>query len=188
MDPASYVRDAAGNAVIDPIRDAQYTRELADAICDSYVKNTVVMSTHVVAAACFQRLRKSASRSDLFTVLRQRDTLTIPRDELAADVRQLKDQLIEMEKNGQVVCEEFVRVASGGDLIERALRAFNGYHTTPVLVSRREGIAVQDPELLFYYQNRMIPYGLGWAGVAEGGRPTAVNAAAPSLAGAGGSR
>ncbi len=185
VDPVKYILDASGAATIDPARDAQYTRELGEEIVHAYARNTVVMSTHLVAAACFARLRKASPRPDLFTVLRQRDTLTIPRDELAADVRQLKETLLEKEQRGELRCGEFVRAASGGDLIERALRAFNGYHSTPVLVSRREGIAVQSPELLLYYQNRLIPYGLGWDATSSGGaRPTAANAAAPSLGGA----
>ncbi|NUP14305.1 MAG: hypothetical protein HOW73_50380 [Polyangiaceae bacterium] len=187
VDPSRYVRDASGNAVVDPARDAQYTRELGEEITKAYVRETVILSTHVVAAACFARLRKAAPRPDLFTVLRQRDTLTIPRDELAADVRNLKDQLVEKEKRGEVVCSEFVRAASGGDLIEHALRAFNGYHETPVLVPRREGIAVFDPELLFYYQNRLVPYGFAWDAIGYGPtavKPSAPNAAAPSLGGA----
>lgn len=184
VDPSSYVRDASGNAVIDPVRDAQYTREVGEEICRAYVRDTVIMSTHVVAAACLARVRRAAPRPDLFTVLRQRDGLVIPRDELAADVRHLKDQLIEMEKRGEVRCGEFLRSASGGDLIERALRAYSGYHSTPVLVSRQGGISVQDPELLFYYQNRLASHGLAWDALgAGGGRPTAANAAAPSLGG-----
>lgn len=185
VDPARYVRDAQGVAVVDEARDGQYTRELGEEILKSYVKETVVMSTHVVAAAAFARLRKAAPRPDLFTVLRQRDTLTIPRDELAADVRHMKDQLVEKEARGELALGEFVRAASGGDLIERALRAFNGYHSTPGLISRREGIAVQDPELLFYYQNRLVPHGLGWDPGGAGVRPSAPHAAAPSLGGVG---
>lgn len=186
VDPSHYVRDASGAAVVDDARDGQYTRELGEEIVKAYARETVIMSTHVVAAACFDRLRKAAPRSDLFTVLRQRDTLTIPRDELAADVRHLKEQLLEKEKRGEVVCGEFVRAASGGDMIERALRALNGYHSQPVLVSRREGVAIQAPELLFYYQNRLVPYGLGWDVAGSGGgvaKPSAPNAAAPSLGG-----
>lgn len=185
IDPSSYIRDTEGRAVVDPARDAQYTRELGEEICASYVRNTVVMSTHVVAAACFARLRKASPRPDLFTVLRQRDNVVIPRDELAADVRHIKEQLMELHQRGEVVCGEFLRAASGGDLIERALRAFGGFHSVPVLESRRDGIAILDPELLLYYQNRLIPYGLAWdAIVSSGGRPTAANAAAPSLGGA----
>jgi glycerol-3-phosphate O-acyltransferase len=184
VDMASYVKSPDGQVVLDAARDAQYTRELGDVICKSYVKETVVMATHVVAAAAFARLRQASPRPDLFTVLRQKDGLVIPRDELAADVRNLKEQLVEKEKRGEVVCAEQVRTASGGDLIEHALRAFGGYHTTPVLESRREGIAIQDPTLLFYYQNRLASHGLAWDVLGVGGaRPTALTAAAPSLGG-----
>ncbi len=186
VDPSSYVRDQSGQAVIDPVRDAQYTREVGEEICKAYIKDTVVLSTHIVAAACFARLRKSSSRPDLFSVLRQRDSLLIPRDELAADVRQLKDELLAMEQRGEVVCGEFVRSASGGDLLERALRAYSGYHSTPVLVPERDGIRICDAELLFYYQNRLASHGLAWdvLGGPIAGKPTAANAAAPSLGGA----
>ncbi|NUO50023.1 MAG: hypothetical protein HOV80_14300, partial [Polyangiaceae bacterium] len=107
----------------------------------------------------------------------------------AADVRHIKEQLVEMESRGEVRLSDFVRAASGGDLVERALRAFAGYHTTPVLVSRREGIAMQDPSLLFYYQNRLASHGVAWdvLGGSSGGagRPLPpVNAPAPSVAGA----
>ncbi len=162
VDPASYVKNQDGQVVLDASRDAQYTRELGEVICRAYEKNTVILSTHVVAAAAFARLRQASPRQDLFTVLRQRDGLIVPRDELAADVRQIKDALIEQEKRGEVRLGEFVRGASGGDLLERALRAFAGYHATPVLVPRREGIAIGDTKLLFYYQNRLCSHGLGW--------------------------
>jgi glycerol-3-phosphate O-acyltransferase len=189
VDPASYVRDADGKVVLDPARDAQYTRELGEEIVKAYVRETVIMPTHVVAAACFARLRKSSPRPDLFSVLRQRDAVVVPRDELAADVRHIKEQLVEMESRGEVRLNDFVRAASGGDLVERALRAFAGYHTTPVLISRREGIAMQDPSLLFYYQNRLASHGVAWdvLGGSPGGagRPLPpVNAPAPSVAGA----
>jgi glycerol-3-phosphate O-acyltransferase len=184
VDMSSYVKNAAGDVVLDAARDAEYTREVGEVICKAYVKETVIMPTHVVAAAAFARLRQISPRPDLFTVMRQRDSLLIPRDELAADVRNLKDQLVEKEKRGEVVCGDFLRTASGGDLVERALRAFAGYHTTPVLESRREGISVQDPTLLFYYQNRLASHGLAWDVLGGGqSRPTALGAAAPSLGG-----
>ncbi len=162
VDPASYVKDQDGKVVLDATRDAQYTRELAEIICQSYEQNTVIMSTHVVAAAAFARLRQASPRQDLFTVLRQRDGLIVPRDELAADVRQIKDVLIEQEKRGEVRLGDFVRGASGGDLLERALRAFAGYHSTPVLIPKREGIAIGDTKLLFYYQNRLASHAVAW--------------------------
>lgn len=175
VDPAGYMRDQSGEVVIDQARDAQYARELGEEICRAYAKDTVVLSTHVVAAACFARLRKASPAGDLFTVLRQRDTLTVPRDDLAGDVVRLRDELRAMELRGRVVLGDYLRQASGGDIIERAMRAFQGFHGAPVLQSRPDGLALCDTNLLFYYQNRLAAHGVAWdvigpQGRAEGGR------------------
>jgi glycerol-3-phosphate O-acyltransferase len=171
VDPSTYVRDMREQVVIDHARDAQYARELGEEICRSYAKDTVIMATHVVAAACFERLRKASPVSDLFTVLRQRDIVTVSRDDLARDVVALRDKLRAMEMDGQIVLGDIVRVASGGDIIERALRAFSGFHATTVLASRPEGIALCDTNLLFYYQNRLAAHGVAWDAIAPPGAP-----------------
>ena len=132
------------------------------------------MSTHLVASVCFDRLRKVSPAPDLFTVLRQRDVLTVPRDELAADVCAMRDKMKEMEGQGLVRVSEFLRNASGGDIVERAARAFAGYHTTRAIESRSNGIAICDPNLLFYYQNRLAAHGLGWDTLAPPGSLPAV--------------
>lgn len=169
VDPASYVRDTQGNVTMDAVRDAQYTRELSDEICKAYLTNTVVMSTHVVAAACFERLKHATHVADLFMVLRQRDVVVVPRDDLAADVVRLRDRLVELEKRGKIMLTDFMRRASGGDIVERALSAFAGYHAHPVLTPRSDGIAIVDPNLLFYYQNRLAAHGMAWDVIAPPG-------------------
>ena len=171
IDPASYMKDLRGHVVVDHARDAQYARELGEEICRSYLKDTVIMATHIVAAVCFERLRRAAPAGDLFTVLRQRDTVVVPRDDLALDVVELRNRLRAMESEGQIRLGDIVRVASGGDIVERALRAFSGFHATTVLSSRPEGIALCDPNLLFYYQNRLAAHGVAWDVIAPPGAP-----------------
>jgi glycerol-3-phosphate O-acyltransferase len=181
VDPASYVKDASGKVTVDGLRDVQYTRELGEEICRAYARDTVIMPTHMVASACFARLRKASPAADLFTVLRQRDTVTVPRDDLAADVARLRDQLVAMADAGEASASEQLRRASGGDLVEIALRAFAGYHASPVLSSTPEGLTLCDTNLLFYYQNRLAHLGLAWDVIAPPGslpaRPPAEKAA-----------
>ena len=179
VDPGSYVRDARGEVVVDASRDAQYTRELGEEICRSFARDTVIMATHLTAAACFQRLRSASPASDLFTVLRQRDVVTIPRDDLARDAVRLRDQLLALEREGGVRLSEAIRKASGGDIVEGALRAFAGYHKAPVLRSEPEGIVLSDTNLLFYYQNRLAGPGLAWDVIAP---PGMLPARAPTVA------
>jgi glycerol-3-phosphate O-acyltransferase len=169
VDPASYVKTPAGEVTIDHARDAQYTRELGDEICKAYARDTVVMATHITAAACFARLRSAAPAADLFTVLRQRDAVTISRDDLGRDVTRLRDMLLGVERAGGIVLGDAVRRASGGDLVEAALRAFAGYHTAPVLRSTPEGVMLCDTNLLFYYQNRLAAHGVAWDVIAPSG-------------------
>jgi glycerol-3-phosphate O-acyltransferase len=179
VDPAGYVKNARGEVVIDPARDAQYTRELGEEICRAYARDTVVMATHLVAAAVFARLRSASPAGDLFTVLRQREAVTVSRDDLARDVVRLRDELLALERDGAVRASDTVRRASGGDLVEAALRAFAGYHTSPVLRGTPEGIVPCDTNLLFYYQNRLAAHGLAWDVIAPPGSPPA---RAPSAA------
>ena len=180
---SSYVTSPRGDVTIDPGRDGQYTRELGEEICKAYARDTVIMATHLVAAACFAKLRASAPAADLFTVLRQRDAVTIPRDDLAREVTRLRDELIALENEDGVRLGEEVRAASGGDILEQALRAFAGYHTSPVLTSRSDGITLSDTNLLFYYQNRLAGHGLGWDVIAPPGmlpaKPPVTKASAP---------
>ncbi|HEY4120547.1 MAG TPA: 1-acyl-sn-glycerol-3-phosphate acyltransferase, partial [Byssovorax sp.] len=86
VDTSTYMTDRSGEVVVDPQRDGQYTRELGDAICAAYARDTVAMPTHAVAAVAFARLRRAAPAGDLFTVLRQRESVCVPRDDLARDV------------------------------------------------------------------------------------------------------
>jgi glycerol-3-phosphate O-acyltransferase len=172
VDPASYVKNLRGDVTVDGGRDAQYTRELGEEICHAYARDTVVMATHLVSSAAFDRLRRAAPASDLFTVLRQRDAVCVPRDDLARDVAMLRDRAAELARQGGIVLSEEVRSASGGDIIEQALRAFAGYHSSPALVSRPDGILLSDTTLLFYYQNRLAAHGLAWDVIAPpGGAP-----------------
>jgi glycerol-3-phosphate O-acyltransferase len=162
VEASSYVKNVRGEVTIDTARDAQYTRELGREVAASFLRNTVVMPTHVVAAACFDHLRQRSPRADLFTVLRVRDEV-VDRDTLAREVVRLRDQLVDLERAGQVRLVDTMRRASGGDIVAQAMAAFSGYHRQPVIAPRPDGIALRDTSLLFYYQNRLGAHGLALA-------------------------
>jgi glycerol-3-phosphate O-acyltransferase len=159
VDTAGYVRAIDGRVTIDGERDAQYTRELGNEVAAAFLRETIVMPTSVVAAACFDALRQKSPSADVFTILRMRDQV-IARDDLAREVLRLRDRLLDMERSGGVVVAESVRRASGGDIVAQAARAFRGYHTSPVIEPRHDGMALCDPNLLFYYQNRLTAHGV----------------------------
>jgi glycerol-3-phosphate O-acyltransferase len=179
----SYIMGRDDRLVRDAARDAQYTRELGEVITAAYLRDTVAMATHLTAAAAFQRLRASVGRSssgasDVFTMLRHKDDVTVPRADLAADVDQLLVKVRAMERDGAIVVAANLSGATGADVIDRALRAFAGYHTHPVLEPRGDDLVLADTRLLFYYQNRLAAHARGLAVDFIAPKPVAKNAAA----------
>jgi glycerol-3-phosphate O-acyltransferase len=182
----SYVMGKGDKPVRDAARDAQYTRELGEVITAAYLRDTVIMSTHLAAAAAFQRLRASVGKTsrgaaDVFAMLRHREDVTVPRRELEADIEHLLERVRDMEKKHEIVLAPNLARASGAQVIDAALRAFFGYHTHPVIEPRGEDLVLADTRLLFYYQNRLAAHAAHNAGLAVdfiAPKPAARNAAA----------
>jgi len=160
VEASSYVVGRDGTPASDPVRDAEYTRELGDRIVESFRRDTVVMATHAVAACAFERLRRAVGKADLFTVLRHRDDVTVSRSELAEDVDVLLGRARAMEERGEIVVAQSLTGRRGDEVVNDALRAFAGYHTHEVLAPRGNELVLRDTRLLFYYQNRLAAHGL----------------------------
>ncbi|HVJ92809.1 MAG TPA: 1-acyl-sn-glycerol-3-phosphate acyltransferase [Labilithrix sp.] len=173
VDAESYILGRDGRPVLDAVRDAEYTRELGERIVDGFKRDTVVLATHVVAACAFERLRRAVGKADLFTVLRHRADVTIPRAELAEDVDVMMRNLAAMEARDEIVVSPMLKGRKRGDVVvDDALRAFAGYHTNEVLAPRGNQLVIRDASLLFYYQNRLAAHGLAFDAIApKGMRP-----------------
>jgi glycerol-3-phosphate O-acyltransferase len=160
VDPTGYIIGREGKPCLDPARDVEYTRELGVAIGEAFKRDTVVLATHVVAAAAFHRLAAHTGSADLFSLLRHRDDVEVKRSELASDVDQLMQQLKNLESAGKIVIGQGIRGSAGDDIIAQALRAFSGYHTEAVLTPNGDMLTLSDTRLLFYYQNRLVAHGI----------------------------
>lgn len=171
VDAASYVMGRDGKPALDHVRDAEYTRELGERIVEGLADDTVVMSTHVVAACAFERLRRAVGKADLFAVLRHRDDVTVPRAELAEDIDVLVERAALLESRGGLVLAPSLRGKRGDAILDEALRAFAGYHTNEVLAPRGSELVLRDTRLLFYYQNRLAAHGLAFDALAPKGAP-----------------
>lgn len=169
VDASTYVAGREGTAAMDPVRDAEYTRELGDRIVESFRRDTVVMATHVVAACAFERLRRAVGKADLFAVLRHRDDVAVSRAELAEDVDVMMARIGVLEDHGEIAVAPTLKGKPGDAVVDDALRAFAGYHTQEVLAPRGSELVLRDTRLLFYYQNRLAAHGLAFDAIAPKG-------------------
>lgn len=143
---------------IDHERDAAYTRLLADHITERYLRETVIMSTQLVAHVLFRRVVKESGSRDLFSQLRLRGQVQIARPELVASIGFAREQLRQIAERGRVHLSPRVSADSPEQLLDRALDAWNGYHTKAAALSIDNAVRAEDTSLLLYYQNRLIPW------------------------------
>jgi glycerol-3-phosphate O-acyltransferase len=163
VDAESYLTGDDGKPHRDVSRDTQYTRELGEAICAAFAKETVIMATHVVASAAFDHLRAAVARpADLFAILNHRDSVRISREELTMKVAAILDRAKQLESDHKLVLGPQLAGAKPPQVIDSALRAFAGYHTNPVIAAGATDLVLEDTRLLFYYQNRLAAHGLAF--------------------------
>lgn len=157
VDPGTYV-STRGKPTIDHARDAAYTRDLGDRLAAIYPRETVLMPTHLVAHVLFRRLVSETPGLDLFARLRLRNEIRIRHDELAHDVGQTRDRLADLVSRGLVHATDEVLKEKPAVLVERVLEIWSGYHRR--VAARGDGmdVVIDDPSLLLYYQNRVVPF------------------------------
>jgi len=157
IDPGTYV-ERRGKPVNDFARDAAYTRELSDVIVDRYREETVLMATSLVAHVLFRRLVRETPGLDLFARLRVRGEIAMPREELIAEVGALRDRLVHLQTQRVVRVNDAIATLDPRVIVERALAVWNGYHTRVAAKELESTVTAEDPTLLLYYQNRLVPF------------------------------
>lgn len=156
-----YLMNHRGEFTEDRNRDQEYTRELGQELSRAYLAGNTVLPTSVVAFAVFEHLRNQESDKDLYRWLRTGGTVeSISLGEAAKAVDELVARLKELESAGKIRLSKRVRERNGQDLLLIALRGFGTYHDTPALERKGDRIYHQDRNLLYYYRNRLVNYGL----------------------------
>jgi glycerol-3-phosphate O-acyltransferase len=155
VDPSRYVmRD--GEVVIDTQRDAEFTREVGERVCEAYRRDTVIQPTHVVAAAVLFLLRTKNPQTELIRLVRaggRVDELSLR--EVYAEIDRVNLELRGLAARGGVRLHEFVERGSADDVFADALRHFASYHTRAALTRRGDRVTSPDRSLLLYYANRL---------------------------------
>jgi glycerol-3-phosphate O-acyltransferase len=157
IDPVRYVSER-GEPRLDRERDAAYTRELGRTLVEHYQRETVIMTTQLVAHVLFRKLVLETPGVDLFGRVRRRGEITWAFDDYVRTYHDTRDRLRALARAGQVHLNGWVETNSAERAFERATEAWDGYHTKTVARIVEGRIILEDPALLLYYQNRLVPF------------------------------
>ncbi len=160
LDPSRYLM-VDGEYELDPVRDAEYTRDLANRVADGFLCNNVIFSTHLLALAMLHLLRARAPEVDLYRFLRTVGPETsVAQREVEEHLGCLLKRLQELAGEGRVRLDEVLATGDVRNVLRDGLRSFGTYHTAAVV--RRQGIRLHagDANLIVYYANRLHGYGL----------------------------
>lgn len=153
-----------GEPCLDPARDAAYTRELGLTLVEHYRRETVIMTTQLVAHVLFRKLVQETPGVDLFGRVRRRGEITWAFDDYVRSYTQTRDRLRQLALAGQVHVNSYVETNSAERAFERATDIWGSYHSKTLARMDDDQIVLEDPALLLYYQNRLVPFAEAIAG------------------------
>ncbi len=157
IDPGSYVLHR-GEPCLDAARDAAYTSGLGEVLSEHYRKETILMSTQVVAHVLFRNLVQATPGLDLFARVRLRNEISVDQDTLHRELGEARDRLLELQNEGVVRVSPVVREDAPEQLLTHALAFWNDYHSSTAATVDGNQITIHDPSLLLYYQNRLVDF------------------------------
>ncbi len=153
---------SSGNKISpEPQRDMQYTRELGEEICKSYLKNNVIMSTHLVAFVIHELLEKHNPEKNLYTLLRtggKEEQISL--SEIYKTIERILAKLKKLENQGGICLDDQMKTMSVDKIFDEALHHFQIYHSKNLLERVGDWVKPADRSLLYYYHNRLKHYSL----------------------------
>lgn len=157
IDRSRYVCDASGAVEWDEQRDHVYTERLAEALVAAFHRDNVALSTHVAAMAAWCLLAARHPGVDTWRTVRlARSEALLPRPELLREIERLLVAISELEQRGKI---RAALPAGAEQVLVEAMGRFLSFHTRPALSPDHEAVQA-DPELVYFYKNRLVGYGL----------------------------
>lgn len=152
---------AKGELNYDKQRNVVYTRHLADVLVDSYAKENVVLTSHLVSFVAFEMFRKYYAQMDIYTLLNvPEDHFRITLDHFLSQLERMRQHLIHLENDGQLKLSEEVRIWDVKEIMNHGLQNMNSYHLAKPLFIKNESLRTENLRVLYFYHNRLFGYKL----------------------------
>lgn len=139
-------------------RESVYTKKLGDKIIESFKKENVILSSHIVAHVGFKLLRACYKELDLYGILKQpTEDFECNFKDFRDEVEKLRETLIKMKTFKLLDISEVV-FESTDACIEHGLKNIGLFHPQRPLFKSNDLIKSESFTLLFYYQNMLDTY------------------------------
>lgn len=140
-------------------RENVYTKILGDRILDSYKRNNVVLSSHLLAYSAFKILEKSHDGDVYSLVNLPKEKSQIEWDYLETIITRLQAALLELESKGKIKLSREVKWEPRR-LIEDGIKNLGIYHAQKPLLINNDKVWSDSLKVLYYYHNRIKIYDL----------------------------
>ena len=140
-------------------RENVYTKILGDSILDSYKRNNVVLSSHLLAYSAFKILEKSHDGDVYSLVNLPKEKSQIEWDYLETIITRLQVALLELESKGKIKLSKEVKIEPRR-LIEDGIKNLGIYHAQKPLLINNDKVWSDSLKVLYYYHNRINIYDL----------------------------
>lgn len=142
-------------------RERVYTKILGEKIKDSYLSESIILSSHLLAYGMFRYFQLIRPSEDLFTLLSlPLDYLSVDMDIAIQIVDYLKKELVNLEAKGKIKLSEQIHLPSD-ELIEDGLKNLGVYHARrPLIKTKNATLVSEDFKLLYFYNNRLDDYNI----------------------------
>ncbi len=149
----------------DAARDREYTRELGQKVVERFHLDNTVLSSHAVAFALFEALRKHYPDLDLYRFMRLlQPQRTLAYGEFLQEAESLHRRLIELSEAGRLHLSDELQTSDVRAWVQDGIRNLGIFHDKPVVKVEQDTIFTEDMSILYYYRNRLAGYGLSLKG------------------------
>ncbi|MCX7733786.1 MAG: 1-acyl-sn-glycerol-3-phosphate acyltransferase [bacterium] len=157
VDPKRYVLKD-GVPEHDSQRDAEYTKELAEKILQTYRKDNAVLSTNLASFVIFELAMKKIGETDEIRALYLLEGLNIDYQEVIRYIDIAKNKFNELHQQNKVFVFYRVNEKTAKGILDTAYRVFSKYHERPPFRITRGKVKIENAPLLYYYRNRLTNY------------------------------
>jgi glycerol-3-phosphate O-acyltransferase len=158
--PASWLT-TRGELQPEAQRDMEYTRELGSRLSERFHQENTVLTSHLVAFAFFETLRKKYPDFDLFRFLRltlaQR---SMPYSDFLAAAEIYHRKIKEWASRGLLFLSPELQTSSTEEWVKDGVKQLGLLHGLAVVKIADDVVFTEDMNLLYYYRNRLTGYGL----------------------------